>query len=230
MKKKQHKTASQLDFNSRQLRLLDELPNYAWDIVKAGIAAGYSQAYAISTLKRQVQKNAKLCTAILAKREKITATSLDDVELVKKTMRQIINDPQSRRADVTKACDVLCKIAGVYSERRVIEDVTRQRELDAAEQAEAQFLATIRLRLPAAGAMVTLPNIIEAVTSRADNRLCASHTQPDIRTNSIETRGNQGDSNGIATPVQALLTDGQDAAREGLRPQASAGASFPSSA
>jgi hypothetical protein len=191
MKKKQHKTASQLDFNSRQLRLLDELPNYAWDIVKAGIAAGY----------RQVQKNAKLCTAILAKREKITATSLDDVELVKKTMRQIINDPQSRRADVTKACDVLCKIAGVYSERRVIEDVTRQRELDAAEQAEAQFLATIRLRLPAAGAMVTLPNIIEAVTSRADNRLCASHTQPDIRTNSIETRGNQGDSNASAGPI-----------------------------
>lgn len=207
----------------RREKLLQALPTCGWDIVQAALAAGYTSQYAKRRIKTVIKNDVEFCNRILQLRREINATSQDDVELVKKTMRQIINDPNSRRADVTKACDVLCKIAGVYSERRVIEDVTRQRELDAAEQHEAALLATIRLRLPASGVMVTLPSIM------ADNRTRVSHTQPDMQSNSIETRDKQGDSNGIATPGQALLTDGQDAAGEGLTPQRGPGASFPSS-
>jgi hypothetical protein len=209
MKKKQHKTARELDFNARQLRLLDELPNHAWNIVKAGIAAGYSRAYAISTLKRHVQKNAKLCTAICAKREKITATSLNDVELLKQKLHTIIDDAATTAANRIRCIDILCKIAGVYSEKRVIEDVTRQRELDQAEQQEATLLAGLRLRL------------------------CPSHTAPIIDANSGETREKQGDSNGPDGHVQALITDGQgvvgEPPGEADAPQAAAAAPFPSS-
>lgn len=117
----------------------------------------------------------------------------------------------------------------MYSEKRVIEDVTRQRDLDQAEQAEASFLATLRLRLPAAAALFPLPNIIDAVTSQADNRLCASRTGPDMQANSIEAGAKQGDSSSADTPLQALLTEGQDGGGEGLTPQSGLGASFPCS-
>jgi hypothetical protein len=204
-----HKGTTIDNFNVRQLRLLEELPNYGWDIIKAGIAAGYSRPYATTTLKRQVQKNAKLCKAICAKREKITAGSLGEIELIQQKLTAIIDDPSTTTANRIRCLDIKCKIAGVYSEKRVIEDVTRQRELDQAEQQEATLLAGLRLRL------------------------CPSHTAPIIDANSGETREKQGDSNGPDGHVQALITDGQgvvgEPPGEADAPQAAAAAPFPSS-
>ena len=229
MKKKPRKTDwSPLNIQRRE-KLLELLPSHGWSIPAAAEAAGYSPQYAKKRIKDVIKGNVEFCDRIIQLRKETEATSQDDVELVKKTMRQIINDPDSRRPDIVRACDVLCKIAGVYSEKRVIEDDKRQRELNQTEQREATLLAMLRLRLPAPGVTFSLPNIIDAVTQQADIRAGVSRTQPDMALNSTETGGQQGDSSSADTPLQALLTDGQDGAGEGLHPPNSPGASFPCS-
>lgn len=210
-------------------KLLQALPEHGWDIAKAGLAAGYAKQYALHQLKRVIRNDIPFCNRILAKRAEITASSLNEIETVQRKLDEIINDKTTTVANRIRCLDIKCKILGVYSEKRVIEDVTRQRELDQAEQAEASLLATLRLRLPAPGVTFSLPNIIDAVTQQADIRAGVSRTEPDMQANSIETGAKQGDSSSADTHMQALLTDGQDGAGEGLHPPDGLGASFPCS-
>lgn len=144
--------------------MVDLLPNYAWDIVKAGIAAGYKKSYATTQLKGIVLSNQSICKKIDEQRTKITAASMNEVELVKQTMRNII-DGKGSTANKIRAADILMKIAGVYSEKRVIETTHRTRELDAAEKQEALSIAAVRLRLPAPQHVVS--DIIDSGTGTA---------------------------------------------------------------
>jgi len=125
----------------RQRNLIDALPDCDWSIVKAGIAAGYSPAYAESTLARTVKSNAGLCKAIEAKRQSIQVKSRDDVELVQHTMRQVLDDPTSSFAQRARASDILMRIAGAYSERRIIETTARVEQIDQARLQHAKRLA-----------------------------------------------------------------------------------------
>jgi len=88
-----------------------------------------------------------------------------------------------------RADELMGKRLGMFSDRliSVFEEPARRVELDASEQREAALLATLRLRLPMSS-VFELPG------------------------NSSETGEKQGESNGTDTPLQALLTDGQDAA------------------
>lgn len=134
-------------FTPKQQCLVRELPKHEFNFVMAGIAAGYSKSYAEKTLKLQTLKNTELCRAIEEVRLRATTESLDDVKLVTKTMRDIVNS-KTGMANRIRAADILMKMAGVYSEKRVIEQTHRIKELDAAEQAEAQLIAGVRLTLP----------------------------------------------------------------------------------
>lgn len=130
----------------RRQKLLELLPQYEWNIPKAALAAGYSRQYALTRVAYVVTKDVDFCRALNQKYKEISAKSTDDVELCKKKMREIVESPKSKASDIARAADILCRIAGVFSEKRIIEDATRQRELDQAERREAEQLALLRFK------------------------------------------------------------------------------------
>lgn len=135
-------------FTPKQQVLVRELPKHGYSFWKAGKAAGYSNVYAERSLKKQCLKNTELCRAIEQTRHKVTVSSLNEVEKDKQRLDNIIDDGVTSCANRLKALDMKFKIAGVYSEKRVIEQTSRLAELDDAETQQAQLIAGVLLNLP----------------------------------------------------------------------------------
>lgn len=139
------------ELSARRQRLRDELPNHGWDYVKAGIAAGYSQAYAKTHLKGRVTQDVSFCQQVEAKRAEINAKSEDKREGCLRVLDSIIFDEKAAPRDRIKATETRGKMCGWLSETRVMEVASRQRELSEAEREEAREYALWRLdtmRLP----------------------------------------------------------------------------------
>ena len=152
--------------------------------------AGYSAASAHNAawkLRRRAKVQARLNELYdenAGKRSLTPSRVLSDIE---DTRRRAITGGDL--AVAIRCSELTGKFFGMFSDRLALsrEEPERSKELSAAEQREATLLATLRLRLPMSP-VFELPG------------------------NSSETGEKQGESNGTDTPLQALLTDGQDAA------------------
>jgi hypothetical protein len=135
---------TKIELSARRQRLLDELPNHGWDYVKAGIAAGYSPAYARTHLKTHVTKDDRFCQQVSARRAEIEATTQDKREKCLKVLDSIIEDEKAAARDRIRATEVRGKMCGWMSETHVLETPERQRVLSEAERNEARRLALLR--------------------------------------------------------------------------------------
>lgn len=172
-----------LQFTPKQQRLLDELPKHGYSFSLAGFAAGYSKNYAQTALKQQTLKNSALCKAIDVLRTKITVESLDEIEQIKQNLDNIIGNEDTSTANKIRCLDIKCKIAGVYSEKRVYENSDRQRELDMYERQEAALISQARLKL-----QCHTPLPLHIVGDVIDS---GTHTAPQEQDNSTETEDKQ---------------------------------------
>jgi len=127
----------------RRIQLINELILNGMNWTAAGRKAGYGEHYAATQLKGICLKNQSFCKALEARQQKITPDKRNETEKLVQHLENIILDPKTSTANRIRAIDIRCKIAGIYSEKRVIETVARQRELDASESAEASRLAEL---------------------------------------------------------------------------------------
>jgi len=200
--KKKPQTNLSVQNKQRRERLLDLLPLHGWSIPQAGIAAGYKPSYTIHNLTESIKKDKVFCQRIIDKRRELEATSGDKIELIQRKLDEIIDNERTTAANRIRCLDIKCKILGVYSEKRVIEDVSRQRELDGQERIEAMLLAKLRLRaLPAPGLCVALPAVYPQFTEQGDMVTSGgdsvSRTAPEIEQdacNALVKRGESGTS------------------------------------
>jgi hypothetical protein len=81
---------------ARRQRLLDLLPEHDWSIPKAGMAAGYTPAYARRRLPAIIKGDVAFCEQILAKRQVVEATTADRREKALQRLDSIASDPKSR--------------------------------------------------------------------------------------------------------------------------------------
>ena len=221
--KKKTRTKWSLQNKQRREKLLEQLRLHGWSIPQAGIAAGYSKAYALRRLTHYIQNDKDFCDRIIGTRREMEAASGDTVELVKRAMTKIISTAGETSANRIRAGDVLCKIAGVYSEKRVIEDVTRQRELDGQERIEALLLAKLRLRaLPAPGVCVALPAVYPQFTEQGDmvtlDGDSVSRTAPEIDDPGCNPPVNEGDSGTSSSDNSSETGTTPSAPGEGIPP------------
>ena len=127
----------------RRIQLINELLLNGMNWHKAGVAAGYGDQYAEKRLKSICMRSVAFCRALEARQQKITPDKRNEAEKLVQHLENIILDKHTSTANRIRAIDIRCKIAGIYSEKRVIETVARQRELDASESAEASRLAEL---------------------------------------------------------------------------------------
>jgi len=204
-------------------RLLDLLPQHGWSIMQAGIAAGYSPVYAKCNLAKQIKKDSIYCQRLIDKRRELEATSGDKIELIQRKLDEIINNERTTAANRIRCLDIKCKILGVYSEKRVIEDVSRQRELDGQERIEAMLLAKLRLRaLPAPGLCVALPAVYPQFTEQGDmvtlDGDSVSRTAPEIDDPGCNALVKQGESNTTNSDNSSETGTTPSAPGEGIPP------------
>ena len=126
---------------SRQDRLVELLPQYDWSIIKAGIAAGYSESYAKGRLPAIVRKNALLCSRIAKMRTATEVTTLDLRDQAIATLQDIIANLDTAQRDRISAVSELGRINGWHSETRVLETGPRAEQLRQAEIAVARRAA-----------------------------------------------------------------------------------------
>ena len=128
---------------SRQDRLVELLPQYDWSIIKAGVAAGYSESYAKGRLPAIVRKNALLCSRIAKMRTATEVTTLDLRDQAIATLQDIIADPDTSQRDRISAVSELGRINGWHSETRVLETGPRAEQLRQAEIAVVRRAALV---------------------------------------------------------------------------------------
>jgi hypothetical protein len=175
---------SQTELSARRQKLLDELPNHAWDYAKAGVEAGYSPSYARARLKKYVTKDSTFCQQIAAKRAEIEAGTQDKREKAARKLESIIDGPNSRPNEVIRAVEVLGKMSGWMSETRVLETPQRRHELSEAQQREARLCCLWRFdtRRGLPGESVDGPGQDQGgpATARNDHPPCPPEGHPAI--------------------------------------------------
>ena len=110
---------------------------------------------------------------------------MKEIEIAERKLDELIDSSTTSTANLLKALDMKFKKAGVYSEKRVVEDVTRQRELDGQEQLEAARLATLLVELPC-------PAYVESQQIVGDVEDSGRHTAPPPEPNKDETGDKEG--------------------------------------
>jgi hypothetical protein len=135
---------SPIETAARKERLLEELPKHGWSIIKAGIAAGWSPAYAKTTLQRVIERDASLCKRIVEKRQSLDATTGDRREKALRKIDAALEQPGLRPMELARLVEVQGKMCGWLSETRILETAPRQAELDAGQRELAEYLARAR--------------------------------------------------------------------------------------
>ena len=121
--------------------MVELLPENNWDVVRAGLAAGYSPSYAKTRLPTIVRGNRALCQRILDARRSHAVGSMDLRQEMVTTLRDIITDPDTSQRDRISAVSELGRINGWHSETRVLETGPRAEQLRQAEIAVARRAA-----------------------------------------------------------------------------------------
>lgn len=172
-------TYSQTELSPKRQELLDALPIHQWNFVKAGMAIGYKRSYCERRLKKTAMADVLFCEKMNQLRAIISAKSMKGIELAQEKLAVIMLNPETSTMNLLRAIDITCKIAGVYSEKRVFEDIHRTKALEAAEQQEAQLLSTARLRLPA-------PAYSDTQDVGGDDTDDVTHTAPVIEAETVQ--------------------------------------------
>ena len=126
---------------ARRAKLLDILPDYDWNLVKAGLAAGYSDSYARTQLPGLVRKDRRFASLVLERKQSSDIQTLDLRQEAVRTLRDIIADPDTSQRDRISAVSELGRINGWHSETRVLETGPRAEQLRQAEIAVARRAA-----------------------------------------------------------------------------------------
>lgn len=141
----------------RQKLFVDYLPAYNWDKTKAALAAGFSPTYANTRIHSLVKANIGLSRAIESKRQDISAESQDLREKVQKKLLEIGFNPKTSESNVIKALGEVSKMNGWQSTTINHESGQRQRELDAAREAEVKRLLDSRFGVKAIESTIKPP-------------------------------------------------------------------------
>ena len=132
---------SDIPLKDRRQRLLDLLPENDWNLVKAGIAAGYSPIYAKTRLPAIIRRDKAFCSRVVDKRNVATVVGSDLRQEAMRTLRDIIADPDTSQRDRISAVSELGRINGWHSETRILETGPRAEQLKMAEIAVARRAA-----------------------------------------------------------------------------------------
>jgi len=126
---------------ARRAKLLDILPDYDWNLVKAGLAAGYSDSYARTQLPGLVRKDRRFASLVLERKQSSDIQTLDLRQEAVKTLRDIIANPDTSQRDRISAVSELGRINGWHTETRILETGPRAEQLRQAEIAVARRAA-----------------------------------------------------------------------------------------
>ena len=121
--------------------MVELLPENNWDVVRAGLAAGYSPSYAKTRLPTIVRGNRALCQRILDARNSHAVATMDLRQEAIKTLQNIINDHETSQRDRISAVSELGRINGWHTETRILETGPRAEQLRQAEIAVARRAA-----------------------------------------------------------------------------------------
>ncbi|HLB75004.1 MAG TPA: terminase small subunit [Sedimentisphaerales bacterium] len=132
------------ELRARQKAFIEALPANQWNGTRAAVAAGYSPKSA-AVMAHRLLRNPKIA-AELDKRTAQVAEKADvEVGEIIVALRTIAFGARATNADRLRALDLLGRYKAMFSDRHVIENGERQRELDEAERREAVILAKLRL-------------------------------------------------------------------------------------
>jgi len=137
---------SKIESEARRQRFVEELPRHAWNIEKAGLAAGYSKSYARTRLSSIVASDDRLCKQILQRRQEIDVKTSGRRDQALHRLESIASNEDARDADVIRAIEIMGKMCGWHSETRVFEVPGREKQLTGAELEEARWLAASRFQ------------------------------------------------------------------------------------
>jgi glutamine synthetase len=153
----------------RQKLLVDYLPEHNWQFSLAGLAAGYSKAYATTTLSTVVKRNVSLCKAIEEKRRSISAGTQDIREQRVKQVRDMMSVlPNNKVNEFVKLADLEASLCGWKVQTIKHESDQRQHELDEARREEIRRIATARYKtLP--GYCGDTNNVVDAEVITTNN-------------------------------------------------------------
>jgi SHS2 domain-containing protein len=131
--------------NDRRLRLLELLAaNPDMPIAVAGRAVGYKGRYAAKTLSQVLRNDVDFNRLLEQRKAEIRAQTEDKREKRLREAEETWQNPKVPWSVRYRFWELMCKMDGLVIERQQVEDVTRQRELDAQEREEAQRLARLR--------------------------------------------------------------------------------------
>lgn len=131
--------------NIRREKLFAALPLYGWNVHKAALAVGYSKYYAKNRLPFILQEDVSFCERMNEKKREIAQEGQDDAKKCIAKLQKIIGSTTEITSNVLRAIELRMKSLNMLAERRIVENIDRQRELTESEKAEARRLAQIRL-------------------------------------------------------------------------------------
>lgn len=197
------------------------LPEYDWDIVKAGIAAGYSKRYCTSgTLAKIVRADKGFCGQMQARAKENNAAGTDRREKRLRQLDAMIDDTALHMRDRVKAMELQARMCGWLSETRILETHDRQRVLTESEQAEAKRYALWRYDTMRRDNGITDRAPVRAIEAQCHST--ATVTTPDGVDSSVT-----GDANTAA--VRDSMGAAANTQSDPATPQSNGTASFPSS-
>jgi hypothetical protein len=130
------------ELTAKQKAFIEELPKNQWNGTRAAISAGYSPKSA-GVMAHRLLKNPRIAEELEKRTAEIVNKTDVEVGEIISALCTIAFGGRATNSEKLRALDLLGRYKGMFSERRVIEDVTRQRELDEAERRRAEELADL---------------------------------------------------------------------------------------
>ena len=121
--------------------MVELLPENNWDVVKAGLAAGYSPSYAKTRLPAIIRRDKAFCSRVVDKRNVATVVGSDLRQEAIRTLQDIIANLDTSQRDRISAVSELGRINGWHTETRILETGPRAEQLRQAEIAVARRAA-----------------------------------------------------------------------------------------
>ena len=131
----------------KQQRFIEHYTTNGGNATKAARDAGYKgNEYSLRVIGCQNLTKLNVKTAIDAITQRKQESNEAKIQRILNKLESIAYDAQARKSDALKAMELLGKYHAIWSEKRIIENIDRQRELDEQEQAEAKRIALLRFK------------------------------------------------------------------------------------
>ena len=131
----------------KQQRFIENYTTNGGNATKAARDAGYKgNDTTIRSVGRENLTKPHVKTAIDAITQRKHENNEEKVRRILNKLESIAYDAQARKSDALKAMELLGKYHAIWSEKRIIENIDRQRELDDQEKAEAKRIALLRFK------------------------------------------------------------------------------------